>query len=536
MSDEPSTPAPDTAADAAPASTPADRVAPDAVAPDAVAPDAAVTTAAFAARSGSLARAAVVGLRVVAGTVTLAAAGAAVLAVGLLPVPDWAVSAPRVTITPQPADQVRACAGSLLRLGDDSGQDADVADAVGEPEVTGSAGAERSSLDTSGAPTVYTLPAGTEGDIAAVQVERRSDDQLSGIAAASCVEPSGSSWLVGGATVTGRTTLLSLVNPGDVDAVVALTILGENGPVSAPGMSGIEVPAGAQRVFSLAGFAPDLAAPVVHVEARGGRVAATLQQSVVRGLQPGGIEWIGPSSDPSPTVIVPGVRLVQTRGVDRALSFDGWQDADAAVRIAVPGEVDAQVSVVVTPESTVGGTGSTVFELDVPAGTSTDVPLDSGFEAESGGGFPDGRYTVTVESEVPIVAGVRASTADEPSTGATDEFGGAALPDSDLAWFSSADALGDRSVALAGGGPGAVLTAVNAGDQPIEAQLVVGGATTPLTVPAGGAVSTGLRAGEAVLTGGVGLRVAISYAGSGELAARTLAPPRPLAEPITVNP
>ena len=41
-------------------------------------------------------------------------------------------------------------------------------------------------------------------------------------------------------------------------------------------MSGIVVKAGAQRVIPLAGFAPDVAAPVVHVTASGGQVVAFL--------------------------------------------------------------------------------------------------------------------------------------------------------------------------------------------------------------------------------------------------------------------
>ena len=43
---------------------------------------------------------------------------------------------------------------------------------------------------------------------------------FSGLAASPCVEPSGSTWLVGGSLSLGRSTALVLSNPSDVDAEV----------------------------------------------------------------------------------------------------------------------------------------------------------------------------------------------------------------------------------------------------------------------------------------------------------------------------
>src|SRR4051795_10357770 len=66
----------------------------------------------------------------------LAVGGAAVLVVGgsLLPVPATATAG--ADVVPASVDQVRACPGPLLRLGDESGQDATTVNSFGVPEAT----------------------------------------------------------------------------------------------------------------------------------------------------------------------------------------------------------------------------------------------------------------------------------------------------------------------------------------------------------------------------------------------------------------
>src|SRR4051812_16969131 len=75
-------------------------------------------------RAGRARSAALVGLRVVAGAVGIVASVAIIGAVGLLPLPSHRIAVPTVTISPDPADQVRVCPGALLRLGDEAGQNA----------------------------------------------------------------------------------------------------------------------------------------------------------------------------------------------------------------------------------------------------------------------------------------------------------------------------------------------------------------------------------------------------------------------------
>src|SRR5690554_3907459 len=76
-----------------------------------------------------------VGARAVTGIIGVAATAATVLAATLLPLPAHQATPPAASVTPVPAAQQRACAGPLLRLGDDMGGNATVASAVGSPRV-----------------------------------------------------------------------------------------------------------------------------------------------------------------------------------------------------------------------------------------------------------------------------------------------------------------------------------------------------------------------------------------------------------------
>jgi hypothetical protein len=235
------------------------------------------------------------GGRIVAGAIGVAVAAAALAAAVLIPIPRYTVSQPSQVVTPVAADQQRVCAGPLLRLGDDSGAGATVVSSIGRPSVrsaqtdgTASAAELTATENTTGlAPEVLTLPAdGTSTTarplLAGSQSQVADSADLVGLASAECAEASSDSWLVGGASVTGRTTLITLSNPSAVVATVTLTIYSEAGAVSAAGTDGIAVPAGGQRVFSLAGFAPNAVSPVLRVQSRGGQVVANLQQSTVR--------------------------------------------------------------------------------------------------------------------------------------------------------------------------------------------------------------------------------------------------------------
>jgi len=503
-----------------------------------------------AERTGRARSAALVGLRVVAGTVGIVAAVAVIGAVGLLPLPSHRIAIPTVTVTPDPADQVRVCPGALLRLGDETGQNANTPSSLGVPSITRAGiGADLTSQwigasdagtgGGSSAPDVLTLPPAPGATLAGAQSQVADASDYTGFAAATCAEPSGSIWLVGGSTAVGRSTLLTLANPSPVDATVALTILSANGPVTAPGMSGIVVKAGSQRVIPLAGYAPDVASPVVHVVSRGGQVVAALQQSIVRGLDAGGVDLVGAAGDPATHLVIPGVRVVDAVGVNKTLGLADWDDVAAAVRVAVPGSRSAKVQVALKPQDT--KLDGLSFEVDVSSGQVTELGLDSAAATDSGTvAIPDGMYTVVIDADQPVVAGVRVSTAEDPSThGGSAAASDTTAPPSDFAWFAPSPVLtGDTALAVADG-PAPMVSVVN----PTHASVTVtldpqpGGSSLSLTIAAGAAASIAVKPDTVyLLKNATGLVAAVSYAGEAQLAHYGVSSAGPVSGSIVIRP
>ena len=299
---------------------------------------------------------AVAGARTVAGLVGLSVAAATIAAAVLIPLPTIGSTPTGLTITPVPTAQQLVCAGSVLRLADDSGADATSASALGSPEVSAAASndqataspVETSDAATGGTPSapsvVSTPPATTEASdvtVSAAQSELVAEGDFVGLAAAGCDVANGDSWLAAGSTTVGRTTLLSLTNPSEVPATVNLELFAEDGQVFPPGTSGIIVPANGQRVLSLAGFQPGMVSPVVHVTSTGGRVSATLQEAIVRGLAPGGVDIVGSAPELAATTVIPGVLVTDLDAV-QALRRGGdpqYDDVETAVRVFAPGEI-----------------------------------------------------------------------------------------------------------------------------------------------------------------------------------------------------
>ncbi len=512
----------------------------------------------------------VIGARIASGTVAAGVAAVVIAAIALLPLPTLGPQPRTVTVAPAPADQVRVCPGATMRVGDETGGSTDSVFAIGAATSTGVVDGdvvdggvvegddveggelERARLTSAdpaaspaSAPEVLRTPPGDGALVAGAQSQDVDASDFRGLAVASCAEPSGSIWLVGGAMTVGRSTLLLLANPTDVPSRVSLEIFGEDGRVSAPGMSGIDVPANGQRVLSLAGFAPGVASPIVHVTARGGRVVADLQQSIVRGLDAVGVETIGGGADPTESLVVPGVRIVDTVGTNRASALADWQDVRPAIRLAVPGDAGGQATVRVVPE-TPGAVG-TSFEVELEPGTVVEMPLD--FGAPEGGvpdaaeedrprGLEDGIYTVFVDAEVPVVAGVRASTAvDSGEESAPDAILDA--PDSDLAWFAAAPPLGEEALIVVPAAPSPLVSIVNptADDVDIElAPRAAGGEPTLVAIPAGGSLSIPVDPGAYLLWGAQGLSIAVTFAAPGALAAIVVSPARPVAGSLVVHP
>ncbi|SFF67288.1 DUF5719 family protein [Curtobacterium sp. YR515] len=420
------------------------------------------------------------------------------------------------TVTPVPADAERVCAGNALRLSDDAGNDATKASTVGSATVatatTGSS-VERSGLDDSATggskPRLLTAPAGdTTPQVAGSSYQSVASGDVVGVGAASCDDPSQSTWLVGGSTETGRTSLVTLSNPTDVNATVDLSIYDGSGTVSAPGTTGIVVAPNTQKVVPLSGFVSDQGSTVVHVESSGGQIVAHMQESIVRTLTPGGFDIISGGAAPSTSQIIPGVVL---EGAQEAQRGDDTADAAPIVRLFVPGTKAARVTLGIT---TADGGGSTVNATAEP-GVVTDVTLDD---------FPDGRYAFTVTSTEPLVAGARTTT--PTYDGRTD-----------VGWFASADPLGESTITAVAPGENQRLTLVNptrsdadvtirSGDETQDVQVVAGGVRT-VVVPV---------AKQLELQGTEGLVAGVTYMGDDGIAGFPVRAATEVSTPVRVYP
>jgi hypothetical protein len=344
--------------------------------------------------------------------------------------------------------------------------------------------------------------------LSGAQSQSVAEGDFVGLAVADCAGASSDSWLVGGSTTVGRTTLLTLSNPTDVAATVDLELFGERGPIAAPGTSGIIVAPLGQRVLSLAGFQPDVVSPVVHVSSAGGQVVANLQQVVVRGLEPGGLDIVEPTSALSIENVIPGL-VVTDLAATQALLGGGnsFEDVKTVLRLFGPGEGTIAVTVNVIPED--GADTGTSFDLELEAGRVTDVPIEE---------LSTGSYTVRVESAAPIVAAARVTSA---------------VAVTDFSWASPAPALLDRAQVTIAPGPTPALHLSNPATT--DATVAIGDLT--VTVPGGASAVVPVEPGETYeLSGFDRLYAAVSYAADGLIARHTVHPPGAASGAITVYP
>jgi hypothetical protein len=479
----------------------------------------------------------VAGARGLAVVAALAVGAGAVAAAALVPWPEHRATPASLVVEPSESAQQRVCPGPLLALADDAAA-ATTASSFGGAGLTTLVDPADVAIDelqlaapgnpdagTDGAPVAITSAPGEVGAglLAGAQSQRAETETVAGLAVASCREAVAEAWLVGGSTALGRVSLVLLANPTDVAATVDLRVFGEAGPVDAPSALGLQVPAQSQRVVSLAGLAPNVASPVVHVTASGGRIAATVQQTAIDGLVPAGAEFAGAAAQPAVSQRIPGVLLTGDGGV--AVDEDHAEgDAFPALRLFAPGDEPVLATIGVVSET--GGTGTSA-EVELQPGQVTDVPL---------GDLAEGSYSIVVDADAAVVAAARSVIPSE--AGSADEPDG--LP-GDLAWFTATSPLvSDTAVAVADA-PSPQLHLVNPGDAPVSVTVQpgggAGGAERTVEVAADGAVEVALSAGQGVvLRGAEGLHASVSYRADRAIASMAVEPPGPLDAPIRVYP
>lgn len=359
------------------------------------------------------------------------------------------------------------CSGSLI---------ASVADStswtrVAKVQVGIAGGHSAGQFVTEGEPdgTIVTYD-GTPDAVAATESASVSNDLAAGFLAAECGDATNSQWFIGGSTETGRDGVLTISNSSGVEARVDLEFWGAQGAISAPAASGLVIPAGSQRSYSLAGFAPNEASPVIHVVSTGAAVWASLQVSTVRGLVPGGVDRITGVGEPSTSVVIPVVRQPKESLVGPLRSDPDYLDTVTDLRLFTPGESDATASVTVTPFD---GSEPVVVEATVSAGTVVDIPIDE---------LATGDYSVTVSADQPVLAAVRFASHSTKS-GITD-----------LAWATNVEPRSGVATAFIPK-DNSVLAFVNTGDSDAIISVINDANESTVTVAAGATMAVPVARG-----------------------------------------
>lgn len=444
-------------------------------------------------------------------------AGAAV-AVGLViavavavpaPLPQIRAVAAQTLVTPDAGESVLVCGGPFLALGRDVG-DALQMQSTGTVRFTvGSDGAEPdagelTAVDVVGDDVVPFYTSVGDGQsvplIAAAQSVLFRDSALSGLAAGACRPASMQAWLVGGAAAVGASDVITLANHGEVASTVTLTTYGESAPVVRTTVVG----AGTQVAVPLASAVVGEQAPVVHVSADGAPVRATLQSSLVRTLDPGGVDLQDDAGAPARALTLAGVRAVAPRG----------GDVTTQLRLMAT-EADTEVTV------TVRSAGSTTDRgTPLTVGLAAGVPVDLGLP-----GLTAGVYSIDVAATEPVVAAV---------SQATGFHSGA-----DFAWMTPAPVLDDVTSFAVPESGAAQLHIVGAAGVDQEAVLteVASGSERTVAIPAEGSALVALRSGTTyTVSSDAEIRAAVTLSGPDALAGWPLWPESSRPEPITVYP
>ncbi|GGF14308.1 DUF5719 family protein [Subtercola lobariae] len=467
------------------------------------------------------------GLRIATSVVVLALGAATVGAAAVLSLPTVASGVPSVLVTPAASDQTRACPGPYVGPADPGAASSDNAApslvSLGTPTVIGGIAPSSTqftigSLSTPDAatgpshPLTLTAPGANGTLLGGSQSQQITQSDLVGLSSSECSEASADSWIAAGSTVTGRSAYLVLSNPTSVLSTVSLAIFDETGVVNAPGTSGITVQPHSQRALSLAGFAPSVVSPVIHVTAAGGTVLASLQQSVIRGLTPGGIDVAGPTGAPALTQTIAGVQIISTSAIAEQAADPASSDLPAALRVYVPGAAGATLTVTLKSETL--GVADVTASYSAAGGVVTDFPFPS---------LTDDSYSVIVSSDQPVVVGARSAVV----SGGTD-----------FAWYQSSRAIGGTFMFVTATGPNPRLQLVNTTNTDAAVTVTpTTGDTTPITFT----VAANSAAGQPVAANtpytvvtSAPLTASVGYLGDGLISAFSVSPASPLAAPITI--
>lgn len=453
-------------------------------------------------------RVAATGARVITGVAVIAACVVGIASAVHAPWPVIRHDPAQIEVTPLAGDSVVVCNGDLLALGRDLAAPLDLSSAASPTLTDGGTSGDPTSEgltvpDLAGAAEAQVLTGPVEGRtaplIAGAESFTMSADDLAGYAALPCGVPRLESWLVGGSIDTGTEDIVILTNAAEVPSTVTMSVFG-----AARSTRTAVVPPRAQLAVPLSSFAAGNDVPVVKVSAVGAPVRAVLQSSLVRVLDPAGIDLQDAVAGPQQKLVFTGVQAFAARGDDAEM---------AVLRVLAPGE-DARVRVRVQAE----GSTATVDDFVVPV--DADQPAQVSLS-----GLEPGQYTVEVEADVPLIAGIRQQ----------DGFG----RNSDFAWVTPAPEVDSDVVFAVPAGPGPRLQLANTSEQDVTVTVesLDGGQPQEVVVPAGETrgIDVKARTSYRMLTTGA-VHAAVTLTAPGALAVLPVQASGGVEKAITVYP
>ena len=210
-----------------------------------------------------------------------------------------------------------------------------------------------------------------------------------------CSSSQSEAWFVGGAADVTSKGRLILVNSGLSSATVDVEIWNEIGPQPT---KSVNLKANSFSEIGLDTLAPGSRAVVVKTLTRAGRVTSYMLDERGRGLRALGGDIINSIKQPEKTIYIPAIpHSVRKSGAKTV-------ELPHSIRILVPGEIDARVSV-------------TVFSTDgtfIPAGLENKlVKSGSVVTLDLNPNIPASKFGLRISSDEPILASVFSPTIAE---------------------------------------------------------------------------------------------------------------------------
>ncbi|MFF2852927.1 DUF5719 family protein [Streptomyces sp. NPDC058001] len=204
-----------------------------------------------------------------------------------------------------------------------------------------------------------------------------------GVLGTTCSAPDTDFWFPGVSTADERTDYVHLTNPDDSAAVVDIELYGKDGALKSDVGEGIQVPPHASVPVLLSTLLDKPQTNLTaHVTVRSGRVGAAVQAADDKL----GADWLAPSTDPSGSLVLPGIPKDAT-SVRLVVFAPGQDDADLKVELA-------------SPNSSISPAGHET--LHVKSGMTAAVDLGDVTKGEAGS-----LMLTPTDRSVPVVAALR---------------------------------------------------------------------------------------------------------------------------------